>query len=128
MIQLLILFDNKTLERMNGDKENYYQVIQTLEDFNSNIGIIKCLEMKKQTNYVPIGFEIIEADDDSFEILRCERFFFNGRIIDKTNAPKTNDWREIFKDFSDIKKYIYINENFCTPYIEETDNVININI
>ena len=43
MINLLILFDNKTLEKMNEDKENYYQVIQTLEEFNSNIGIIKCL-------------------------------------------------------------------------------------
>lgn len=128
MVHIFMYFDNKTLEKMNGDKENYYQVIQTLEDFNSNIGIIKCLEMKKQTNYVPIGFEIVEADDDNFEILRCERFFFNGQIINKKDVPKTKDWNEMFKDFSDIKKYIYINENFCIPYIEETDKIININI
>lgn len=128
MVHIFMYFDNKTLEKMNGDKENYYPVIQTLEDFNSNIGIIKCLEMKKQTNYVPIGFEIVEADDDNFEILRCERFFFNGQIINKKDVPKTKDWNEMFKDFSDIKKYIYINENFCIPYIEETDKIININI
>lgn len=129
MVQIFIYLDMDTIKKLlKENQDKYFSVIQTIEEYNFNIGLLKCLDFKKTTGCSPVGFEMIEADDESFEFLQCQRFFFNGKVIDKNNIPKSKDWNEVFKEFSDFDKYIYINKNFCTPYIEETDKIINVNI
>ena len=129
MVQIFILLNNEDLEKMlELEDENKISLIQELEEYNMRLGILKCLDFKKNFDCVPVGFELLEIDDETFEVFENERFFFNGKIINKENCPNEISWKKMFKDFPYIKEYVYINENFCIPYDNEKDKIININI
>ena len=127
MVQLMIFFTNRDLEEMK-EKECELSIIQDLESTNSKFGILRCLDFKKQYGYVPTGFEIIEYNEEYEEVIEDTRYFFNATIINKDNCTNDIGWKRMFKDFPHIKEYIYVNNNFCIPYNEETDKIININI
>ena len=129
MVQIFILFSDEDLKQiLEIEEENKINILQDLEEYNMRIGILRCLDFKKKYDYTPVGFELTEMDDDTFETLKNERFFFNGKIINKENCPNEISWKKMFKDFPYIKEYVYINENFCIPYDSENDKIININI
>lgn len=128
MVKLFILFDNETIEKMKENTECHLSVVQDLQEYNLKVGILKCLDFKKQFGFIPIGYEMIECDNELFKVIQNQRVFFNAQIIDKKNMPKSIDWKEIFQDFPYIDKYIYTNNNFCVPYNRETDQIIHINI
>lgn len=129
MVQIFILFSDEDLKQiLEIEEENKINILQDLEEYNMRIGILRCLDFKKKYNYTPIGFELLEIDDETFEVFENERFFFNGKIINKENCPNEISWKKMFKDFPYIKEYVYVNENFCVPYNKEKDKIININI
>ena len=64
-------------------------------------------------------------DDDDDEMIDKNRYFFNGKIITKDNVPYNWNYTKMLKDY---KKLIYINDNFCYPYDDETDSILHINI
>ena len=129
MVQIFILFNNEDLKKiLEIEEENKLNIIQELEEYNMRLGILKCLDFKKKYGYVPVGFELLEIDDETFEVFENERFFFNGKIINKENCPNEISWKKMFKDFPYIKEYVYINDDFCIPYYNEKDKIININI
>lgn len=125
MVQIFILFNNEDLKKiLEIEEENKLNIIQELEEYNMRLGILKCLDFKKKYGYTPVGFELLETDEET----KFERFFFNGKIINKKNCPNEISWKKIFKDFPYIKEYVYINDDFCIPYDNENDKIININI
>ena len=63
---------------------------------------------------------------DEYDLNICEtkNYYFNGTIIDKNNLPK--EWLNEKLLNKDVRKLVYINENFCVPFNDETDKILHI--
>lgn len=88
-----------------------------------------CIKIKEEYGITPIGFTVVDYEDNGdtmVDIIDDTRhYYFNGKIIDANEIPR--HWTNI-KTLKSYGKLIYINENFCFPYDEERDEIININI
>lgn len=127
MIQLFMFFTKNDIEKMIEEQCDN-NIVQTIDKYDEKIGIIKCLDFKKQYNIFPCGFELLDIDEDNYTVYNNERFFFNGKILSKKDILNNMEWKAMFRDFPYIDKYIYVNDDFCIPYDEEKDKIININI
>ena len=87
-----------------------------------------CLKVKEEQKITPVGFEMIrfefDLDDKLYEEER-KRYFFNGKIISKDNVPYNWNYSGMLRQFP---KLVYVNDNFCYPFNDETDNMLKINI
>ena len=98
-----------------------------IEDIPSNdfmIGVSNCVELKKSSPFIPVGFRILEYDEDNFDIIEEKVYFINGKIIDKSNQPSSWKKEKLFDDC--VKAIVYINDNYCAPFNPETDKILTI--
>ena len=86
--------------------------------------IANCMELKRDGVEVPIGFSIISFDEYDLNDCETKNYYFNGTIIDRNNLPK--EWSNEKLLNKDVRKLVYINENFCVPFNDETDKVLRI--
>ena len=98
-----------------------------IEDIPSNdfmIGVSNCVELKKTSSFTPVGFRILEYDEDNFDIIEEKVYFINGKIIDKSNQPSSWKKEKLFDD--SVKTIVYVNDNYCVPFNPETDKILTI--
>ena len=98
-----------------------------IEDIPSNdfmIGVSNCVELKKTSSFTPVGFTILEYDEDDLNIIEEKTYYINGKIIDKSNQPSSWKKEKLFDDH--IKAIVCINDNYCAPFNPETDKILTI--
>lgn len=98
-----------------------------IEDIPSNdfmIGVSNCVELKKTSSFTPVGFTILEYDEDDLNIIEEKTYYINGKIIDKSNQPSSWKKEKLFDD--SVKTIVYVNDNYCTPFNPETDKILTI--
>ena len=86
--------------------------------------IANCIEIKRSGGIMPVGFSIIDYNDSDFNDYTTKTYYLNGLIIDRNNIPK--DWlrEKLLKD--GVNKLVWITDDFCVPFNEETDTVLRI--
>ena len=101
---------------------------ELIVDMDSNYiseAVVNCRRLKEKGYPTPIGFSIMEYDEyDLNDGVKTSNYYFNGTIIKRSNAPA--DWDK--KVFEHVKQFIYINENFCIPYNDQTDKILKTNL
>lgn len=85
--------------------------------------ISKCLELKQKGEPIPVGFSIITYDEYDLNDCETKNYYINGTIIDKTNFPQFWEKNILNKD---VRKLVYINDNFCIPFDDSEDTVLRI--
>ena len=98
-----------------------------IEDIPSNdfmIGVTNCVELKKSSPFMPVGFTILEYDEDDLNIIEEKTYFINGKIIDKSNQPSSWKKEKLFDDC--VKAIVCINDNYCAPFNPKTDKILTI--
>ena len=100
------------------------KIVEDLISGEVEEAIANCMELKREGVEIPIGFSIISFDEYDLNICETKNYYFNGIIIDKNNLPK--EWLNEKLLNKDVRKLVYINENFCVPFNDETDKILNI--
>lgn len=100
------------------------KIVEDLISGEVEEAIANCMELKREGVETPIGFSIISFDEYDLNICETKNYYFNGTIIDKNNLPK--EWLNEKLLNKDIRKLVYINENFCVPFNDETDKILHI--
>lgn len=101
------------------------KLIEDIPSMDPVYGISACLEVKKTTSFSPVGFIMVEYDEDNgFQVLNETYYYINGFIINKNNQPKEWVSEKIFT--KDVKELVYINENFCVPFHAERSKILKI--
>lgn len=100
------------------------KIIEDLISGEVEEAIANCMELKRNGIEVPIGFSIISFDEYDLNDCKTKNFYFNGTIIDRNNLPK--EWLNEKLLNKDVRKLVYINENFCVPFNDETDQILRI--
>lgn len=100
------------------------KIVEDLISGEVEEAIANCMELKREGVEIPIGFSIISFDEYDLNICETKNYYFNGTIIDKNNLPK--EWLNEKLLNKDIRKLVYINENFCVPFNDETDKILHI--
>ena len=100
------------------------KIVEDLISGEVEEAIANCMELKREGVETPIGFSIISFDEYDLNSCETKNYYFNGTIIDKNNLPK--EWLNEKLLNKDIRKLVYINENFCVPFNDETDKILHI--
>ena len=100
------------------------KIVEDLISGEVEEAIANCMELKREGVEIPIGFSIISFDEYDLNICETKNYYFNGTIIDKNNLPK--EWLNEKLLNKDVRKLVYINENFCVPFNDETDKILHI--
>lgn len=98
------------------------KIVEDMDTGEVSEAIIKCAELKNSNNPMPVGFSIVEYDEYDFTVKKSKNYYLNGKVIDSKNLLA--DWgKNLIKD---VRKMVYINENFCVPFHEETDTILTV--
>ena len=100
------------------------KIIEDLISGEVEEAIANCMELKRKGVEVPIGFSIISFDEYDLNDCETKNYYFDGTIIDRNNLPK--EWSNEKLLNKDVRKLVYINENFCVPFNDETDKILRI--
>ena len=100
------------------------KIVEDLISGEVEEAIANCMELKREGVETPIGFSIISFDEYDLNVCETKNYYFNGTIIDKNNLPK--EWLNEKLLNKDVRKLVYINENFCVPFNDETDKILHI--
>lgn len=100
------------------------KIIEDLISGEVEEAIANCMELKREGVEVPVGFSIIAFDEYDLNNCETKNYYFNGTIIDRNNMPQ--EWLNEKLLNKDVRKLIYINENFCIPFNDETDKILRI--
>ena len=106
------------------DLDNVYtKLVEDMITGEVSEAIALCSELKNKQEPIPVGFSIISYDEYDFDICETKNYYINGKIIDRTNFPSQWDKSLLNKD---VRKLVYINENFCVPFNDDTDQLLSI--
>ena len=115
--KIVYFYDNT----VNTD-DVYTKLVEDMSTGDVTEAIVKCAELKNSNNPIPVGFSIVSYDEYDLTVNESKNYYLNGKVIDSKDLLA--GWGKDLAKY--VRKLVYVNENFCVPYNEETDNILTV--